>query len=480
MLPRYLVRHHARPWSAIAAFALLTASTLAVPPKVASIVPDNADAVDASACTELVITFDQGMSRSGQSLCGGGPTFPPIIGKPTWRDDHTFVVPVKLEAGREYAFSVNCPGARNFRSATGEPAEAYPVSFRTLGPGEAPAPFTGADAARAVEALKQAFFTRYSYRTRLKGVSWEDEFAKATPAMLKATSSAEFARAAATLLAAAQDPHVWVRAGTTPVPVYRRSATMNFDARRIEANMPGLVKHNDTVWTGAFPDGVGYILITGWPGGPTADAALAPALEALTKFAAGPGIVIDVRPNGGGDERAARSIASRFVDRPTVYSSNDIVDPSRPDGFTERFMRTLEPAPASAGPRVTARTAVLIGPACLSSNESFIAMMRPLAPGPGASVKSMPVVLVGDTTGGSSGNPKPHDLGAGVTVFLPSWRDFLADGSLLEGRGITPDIGVVWGPGAGGAAGSSDPVLAAALAWLRASSKGEGDSPGAP
>jgi C-terminal processing protease CtpA/Prc len=35
---------------------------------------------------------------------------------------------------------------------------------------------------------------------------------------------------------------------------------------------------------------------------------------------------------------------------------------------------------------------------------------------------------------------KPHDLGNGVTVFLPSWRDLALDGKDREGVGITPDV----------------------------------------
>ena len=42
--------------------------------------------------------------------------------------------------------------------------------------------------------------------------------------------------------------------------------------------------------------------------------------------------------------------------------------------------------------------------------------------------------LIGAQTYGSSGNPKPIDLGNGVTVILPSWRDLFPDGSILEGK----------------------------------------------
>ena len=64
----------------------------------------------------------------------------------------------------------------------------------------------------------------------------------------------------------------------------------------------------------------------------------------------------------------------------------------------------------------------------------------------------------------ASGNPKPFDLGNGVTAYLSSWKDTTADGKELEGVGIRPDIEIVTTPGD---FQSADPVLAEVLAHLR-------------
>jgi hypothetical protein len=68
---------------------------------------------------------------------------------------------------------------------------------------------------------------------------------------------------------------------------------------------------------------------------------------------------------------------------------------------------------------------------------------------------------------GSSGNPKPHDLGNGLVLMLPSWRDLSREGKGLEGVGVEPDITVETTPAT---FTKSDPVLAKALEHLRSKS----------
>jgi carboxyl-terminal processing protease len=76
---------------------------------------------------------------------------------------------------------------------------------------------------------------------------------------------------------------------------------------------------------------------------------------------------------------------------------------------------------------------VLSGPSVMSSNESFILMMK----------QSPKTKVVGMKTYGSSGNPIPHELSNGVIVFLPSWQAYTLDGKLIEGNGIEPDIEII-------------------------------------
>jgi C-terminal processing protease CtpA/Prc len=68
--------------------------------------------------------------------------------------------------------------------------------------------------------------------------------------------------------------------------------------------------------------------------------------------------------------------------------------------------------------------------------------------------------LVGTTSYGSSGNPKPVDLGNAVTVYLPSWKALRPDGTCFEGQGIAPDVSISV---TGTELETADPVLQAAL-----------------
>jgi C-terminal processing protease CtpA/Prc len=76
----------------------------------------------------------------------------------------------------------------------------------------------------------------------------------------------------------------------------------------------------------------------------------------------------------------------------------------------------------------------------------------------------MSLAAVGVKTWGSSGIPKPHALSNGVTVLVPSWEDQLPDGTILEGRGIEPDVPVKVQPGD---LERDDPILEKGLEVLR-------------
>ena len=454
------------PWHTAVAAGLTVALVFSVdaaaaPPRVVKASPDNgATGVD-PATPEIRIVFDQPMSRGGFSFVGGGETYPKTRGKPTWLDDRTCVLPVALEAEHEYWLSINSDRFTNFRSAGSEPAVAYPIVFKT-GPAKAganpPPPATSpampAPPSRltpelnraAMAQLKRAIDLDYSYRD-LRKVNWDRLLAQAAPSLERAGTPAEFAEAAGKLLAEAKDIHIWLQAGATTYPSFRRQVDPNCNVAALARLVPGWTAHNDLVSSGRFPDGIRYVLISAWD----ADKAgqLAPVYDVIRGADPAKGLIIDVRPNSGGSEPLARQVAGCFVEKPVVYAR----DTTRADGkVLGPYARMLEPS--AEGPAYRGKVVVLMGPRNMSSCESFLLMMKKV---PGCR-------LVGEKSYGSSGNPKPHDLGNGVTVYLPSWQDLMPDDKLLEGVGVEPDVAV---PARPSDFARGDPVLEAALRVLR-------------
>jgi C-terminal processing protease CtpA/Prc len=66
------------------------------------------------------------------------------------------------------------------------------------------------------------------------------------------------------------------------------------------------------------------------------------------------------------------------------------------------------------------------------------------------------VVLVGQPTRGANRNPAPVELPLGIKVFYSRSVPALPDGTVVDGRGVQPDIVVE-------PVGSGDPTFEAAL-----------------
>ena len=429
--------------------AITAIPALAVPPKVITTTPENGQQEVAPTLKQIRIRFNQDMNREGCSITGGRPTFPKTTGEPRWINKRTIVMPVRLKPNHEYELSVNSRSYKNFKNLRGESAVVYPIKFRT-GPGgqKSRVPIT-TDNREAIKELRRVIEEDYSYYN-VRGIRWDELFGRYEKAMKQAKTSREFAAAAAELLAHARDVHIWVKAGDQTVGGFRRNVRRNYNRKALAELVPNWQKRSAAVYKGRFDDGIGYILINSWSS--QFKEALRQAYVAIWEFADAPGLIIDVRPNGGGAEPLAREVAGCFVDRPTLYAKHVYRSVDEPGGFGKTHKRILQPS--KARPRYRGKIAVLMGPINMSSCEAFLLMMKQV---PGCK-------LIGQKSYGSSGNPKPYELGNGVTAYLPSWKAMRPDGTCFEGEGIKPDI-VVKTPVTN--LPDSDPVLEAALKSLR-------------
>jgi hypothetical protein len=427
------------------AFLPLAGFAIAAPPKVVITSPDNGEIDVDPATTQIKVEFDQAMDQRGRSIVGGGDAYPDISGDIKWMSDRVIVIPVTLKPDHDYWLSINSDSFKNFRSKTGESAEWYPIQFKTRAAGAKPAEsdVTAEQNKEALATLTKLIDRDYGYRDR-KHINWAAEIAKRQAKFENAKSANEFMRLTAHLLRLAEDAHITVEAGDMKIGTRSNSASPNFDINALKQAVPNFSEQPGGVVTGRFDDGIGYITFSDCSK-EQADAFDA-AMDSLKDTKA---LVLDARFNGGGGEDAAAQVAGRFVEKPAVYSKDRIREGGKWNGPHDR---TVEPR--ANVDRYTKPVAVLIGPKVGSSAESFVLMMKY-----GAKAR-----LIGDVTKGSSGRPIQHQLGNGVTVYLPSWEDQLPDGSILEGRGVRPDTIIKTKPAD---FEKSDPVLDAALKYLR-------------
>lgn len=417
------------------------------PPRVVQTVPENgAQSVDA-ATTELRVTFGQPMdTKRGWSFVVLDSKFvlPEVAGKPQWISDTTIVLPVKLKPGREYGLGINSEQHQNFRGTNGLPAVPYPISFRTAPSGDVK-PLDPEQNRKSLEQLRSAIEEKYSHRD-LRGIDWDVRFAEFEARLIDAKTSGQFAMLAGQLLEVARDAHIWLDADGDRLAGFRRNVRLNADRELLKRIIPQLRSVNRVVATGRFPDGPAYLMIGSWSQKATRN--IEAAAKWIDELSPDDTLILDIRFNSGGDERLARKIAGRFVERSVVYAGHLNRDTSSPSGFSKIKERTLKPI----RPGFRGRTVVLMGPVNMSSCEAFLLMMK----------QAPQCTLMGEKSYGSSGNPKPVRLANKVTVSLPSWVALTPDGEPFEGKGISPDVHVEFPDGS-----EDDPLINAALELLK-------------
>ncbi len=248
---------------------------------------------------------------------------------------------------------------------------------------------------------------------------------------LRARSEAEgaaFGEVLAALLAPLADPHVWVRApdGSFSVP-HASAPEQNFDLQATLEQLVDVRQVVRNVIAARTAEGYGYLCL----GTLALDDASFRAVDAslARMLAEVPAIVIDLRVNGGGDERRAAALVGRFTDRALPYAQAKVRDGPAPDAYLEPWTRSFGPVGEEpfSGPVVG-----LLGPGCLSSGEGMALMLAALPH----------VVLVGQPTRGASGNPAWVPLPNGYEVAFSRWVSLRLDGSSIEGEGIRPDVAV--------------------------------------
>lgn len=188
--------------------------------------------------------------------------------------------------------------------------------------------------------------------------------------------------------------------------------------------------------------------------------------ETLAKARADKAIVVDLRGNRGGIDIVGYRIVAGLVAGTAALGHVRILAPPetlarRPswkklavgaDGWADQEL-VVDGLPAAYPGKI----AVVVDAACVSTCEVVAAALRADA---GA-------VIVGETTGGSSGAPVEVTLPSSRgSIAIPTWILTSAEGKPIEGDGVQPDLAVVATPDA--LAAGTDLPLQAALDRVRA------------
>jgi C-terminal processing protease CtpA/Prc len=168
-------------------------------------------------------------------------------------------------------------------------------------------------------------------------------------------------------------------------------------------------------------ESLGYIRISRWQG----EDLVAQFDRALEDFKGCAGLIIDVRGNGGGDDKLADQVNGRLTDKPVVSS----IDFWRQEG-TDQYRRTIGWVQPRGPSMYPGRVAVLIDEGCASACEHFVSGIEAISH----------VLLVGVPTNGAGGGPTGVTLRDGTTVRISRALGLRANGVVFEGHGIPPHI----------------------------------------
>src|SRR5262245_15793769 len=311
----------------------------------------------------------------------------------------------------------------------------------------APTGASASDFGSQFNQLWTTFDQNYSYFD-YKRINWPAIKAEFEPRATAAANQTQFIAILQEMLGRLHDQHVVLIGSGGTIRTYTPGYFINWDLNVWRQYMTRGGATSRSSATSALIDGVAYLAAGSWTASQISVADLDAFLDA---FRDRPALIVDVRMNGGGDDALAFQFAGRFATGTTTSGFFQFRNGPNHSDFTPRQPRTFSPRGPSS---FTRPVILLVGRACASSNESFVAAMRELAN----------VTVVGDTTGGATANPQTFTLPLGVSYTVSRWIEYTVSGQVIEDQGIAPAVFVP--ASAADFQAGRDPVLDWALARL--------------
>jgi C-terminal processing protease CtpA/Prc/tetratricopeptide (TPR) repeat protein len=243
---------------------------------------------------------------------------------------------------------------------------------------------------------------------------------------------------------------------TRPVRVEFRDKKGRQFARLLPRRGYGQLAPNVPVRLRFLPGNVAYLQVNEFE----TDAGWRRFVAALDSIQATRALVIDLRQNGGGNSSNGYRILNYLTDQPyrvgryqsRIYSA---VGRARGQGLRLEAVDTANfSTPARPDKHYAKPVVVLISGQTFSAAEDFCSAYVGLRRG----------ALIGEPTGGSTGQPLSFALPGGLMARVCTKRDTYPDGTEWNGQGIQPTLLVR--PTVRTRQAGEDPVLAAALQYL--------------
>jgi carboxyl-terminal processing protease len=179
-----------------------------------------------------------------------------------------------------------------------------------------------------------------------------------------------------------------------------------------------------------LPGNVAYLAVNEFED----DSGLKTLLDHLSEIQSAKGLILDVRQNGGGNSENGISILQVLASKPfrwererspkyiAVYRAYNL-----PAGWEVMEQPMFQPDPQH---HVGVRVVVLTSSATFSSAEDFVAIFDAMHRG----------VIVGEPTGGSTGQPFTFKLPGGGSARICTKETRTPDGKVYMGIGIQPQV----------------------------------------
>ena len=311
------------------------------------------------------------------------------------------------------------------------------------------------DPVEIFEAVWNDLDENYSYFL-VKKVNWDSLYSVFRPKITSSTSSSELFTVISAMLDHLKDGHVNLMSLTRTYSYngWYDQYPANFDRKIVADHYLENVTDTPTLLYGYIKNtDLAYIWIKTFGHDPVD---YEPAEDFVNDiFQNRKALVVDVRDNAGGSDGITRNLAGKMTDQEILYAYYRFKNGPGHNDFEAWSPKILNPVSNPFNKPI----ALLTNRRCYSSTEDFVMSMREI---------SM-VTVIGDTTGGGSGNPLKRELSNGWTYRFSHWQEVTKEKEYFENIGLFPDIPVWIDPV--DAASGRDTILDRAIEHLQAKSE---------